>query len=1401
MSGRGTAGSASGGTAGISSSTNGSVSMSARGSSDSTCNGTASSGKKAKGAVATAATPPEASGSGIGCYKDSPPSPIPTSEDGRSMTSSNAATAGSGPSTSPSPSPATGRISATPAESAMALRSQADTPTPAVNQPQAFATSLLNLEVKVLTQALGAENQWAEQGDGRVAFCDLTIRVVAPRTGRDEEQKEKKSVDLAVPAASDAAAVQRNGDAGAATRKGTTLTEASALSNTVSEFDEDDSTREVVILEDTISSDTPFVGENCCIVWNSFEKQLSLCLMYASEEGYSASWSALVALQDKSYPPFRFDLLERCRPASERTVLAPGDSSSSLTPSTAATDRMEEVVLPYSYFIHTKYDPPLGFIEQHALSLSIIEHRHLTNPALYAEKETVLTMLSMANADLLDYLMSEETFPMLISGLQSTATPWSWSVPEPLRSLHVPEEVTTFIRKDRWIGFFQETVLPSCGNADTVADLLAKYAAMSRRIRNDIVCTLLTCDNMFSEACEALRAAPPVLPATASGGPSARHRVPSIEASSSVTSFYSDGRSSMSAVGSGAPSPMATPPATDPALAAQKAELQVLAYLRFFRELVTLSIAELGREMVGPIVGKIYQSGLLEPLSLVAERFAMPSGAAAAFVKHVADGNGGGLNGSRRSGGGGNAAPNSNNGAAVGTSSSTNYYSPAVEQELAAFLDVTVVRLNERQEEQLMNEHVRMPILADPAKYNGLVTFMLRQLVVGGTPGMAFSTGSGGACTGASATRSSFAIAPSSRRILRDSMSSSNPFVLFHVLGLHDDEGSAASERALDPESTDIRNRFHSFIITKYIAHATRGLMTPVPLPPSLGGVVNPARNIPIVQFNNASASHSGGSRPVNQDGSENGTGGTVLGVPNTGPGAVGSVPGGFSSSAPSPVLPLPQGITPALVRVLEYMVTLTSNANRELLLKTVFHHKSHIWHFIEGVCDTLCGGNGVGSRCQVGLDVLCGCVRFLKVVVMQLTVMPTEADENPLLPFPPSREPLSPQLITTICRQLTVERDTFGYFLKAYNRLGGLRRNSVFHSSFLAVLDLVGKCSARESEDSATNNLRDVRNFLFFKHLTRLPEVFASRYREALLSEVTLRLGQEATHSPNDSVSVLSSTAGSELTRSSSKLRFVDEVEAVSGGVDGTVVPSSVVSPAIMVNMANAEEKQRKRNTGLSIEQWNATANHVMGSSSQARCVTAWSLGDDHGGWGSHSSPPTNRASPPLTISITRPGSGGNGNGSSVCNSRAPADDLCKVSSLKQNGFPANGDGLLCQVSSSDAAGPTARKTETTLRPTAPKEEKPPGRPRNFASVLENPSRTAAATPGEQGSKSRSMPSATGRHTPPPSSPEEVLVIRAGHSSAPQSLERASGTASSSNENVVLPKIKKRLSAVGKRS
>lgn len=1342
-------------------------------------------------------------------------------------------------------------------------------PAPSVGLPvpTTIATSLLNLEVKVLTQALGAENQWVEQGDGRVSFCDFTIRVTAPKPSKEGSLKERKASGTAAGSstgvtdseslASSAASQDgvKNGSPAAAAAVAGDKSQ-SVLSNTVSDLD-DDEDDEVVILEDTISNDTPFVGENCCIVWNSFEKQLSLCLMYASEEGYSASWSALVALQDKSYPPFRYDLLERCRPAGDNSTLAAGDSESSATPMGDSTNKAgEEVVLPYAYFIHERHDPPLGFIEQHALSCSIMEHHHASNPALYADKETVIAMLSIANADLLDHLVSDQIFPLLLTGLQCNGESAEWVVPAPLRALCVPPEITSWIAKDRRITFLQESVLPMCCKDEMKTELMTKYSTLSRRIRNDIVCGLLTCDDLFDQASEALRVLPPVMSGTPSGPGTAA--TGSMTTRSRIGSIDSSANTSITSLSSGA-SPVTAPLANDTLVQAQKAEQQVLAHLHFFLELVTLSIAELGREMVGPIVSKVYQCGLLYSLSLVAERFAMPANVAAIFVKRLTDGspnnnnNNGGLGANRRTGnatvgsaGGANGSGAS--GTSVTTPNGANFYSPAVEQELAALLDATLVRINERQEEQLMNGYVRTPILSDPLKYNGLVTFMVRQLIV---------NGAGASSSGAARSNVSGGLLPIPKRIMRDNMSSSNPFVLFHVLGLHDDEGSAASERVLDPENTLVRNQFHSFIITKYLAHATRGTMQPVPLPPSLGGVA--ARNAPIVRFDNAAAAQNGTTRAPHHDGAEGSTSTTVLGVPNTGVGVGaganganggsgahgcggnGGTAGGNSnangSPSPSPVLPLPQGVTPALIRVLEYLVALTNRANRELVLKTVFHPKSHILHFIEGACDTLCNTDGMGGRCQVGLDVLCGCVRFLKVVITQMALPTSEQDENPLPSYATSPEPLSAAQMTTICRQLTVERDTFGYLLRAYNKLGGVRRNTVFHSSLLSVLDIIGKCPAKEPEDKSTNNLRDVRDYLFYKHLVRLPEVFARRFREELLDEVSQRLGREASHSPNDSVSVLSSTTGSDLLRSSSKLRFVDEVEAVAGGVDGTVVPGSVMDPAIMASMVSAEERQRKRNARSTLDQWTATVTHVMSSPSQVRAVAPLALSEENGGRSSAPVAPTSppppsvgaRVSPPMTINITRPSSTSTGSprslrveagvsnrGTGGASPLPLSGDEVSAAALSHlaNGAPSaatsaeDGAALSSDPPIVHAGSPVNVNGGSTpmLKPTAPKNEKPLGRPRNFASVLE-----ASAKNAENGcSKSRSVPNMTTDMLSPPSSPEEQRLSKSGTMAPPIPLARSNSTGegaepnpgppSSPIDNVILPRIKKRVSASGRR-
>ncbi|EPY24264.1 hypothetical protein STCU_07267 [Strigomonas culicis] len=831
---------------------------------------------------------------------------------------------------------------------------------------------------------------------------------------------------------------------------------------------------ETIILEDTINSDTPFVGENCCIVWNSFEQQLSLCLMYASEEGYSASWSALVALQDKAYPPIRFDLLQRCH-------LLPTTPGTGNAEKQAAKEANRAALLPYSYIIHDKYAPPLGFIEQHALSLSLMENQHLTNPVLYEDKDTVIALISLANADVLEQLLTPEVFPLLLSGgissgdsdatktiVSGGAKTTAWEIPDGLINLTVPEELTKLIQKDLRLNYLREEVLKP---SQTRTEVLMKLTTISHRIRNELTCALLSSDVTLQQARDALLVMPVVQDTAAR----------SMRPDTSFTSFASDngpmGRCTTPVL------PETGGASTEPA----RIEQQITQHLHFFRSLVALSLSELGRDLVGPVIVKVFQCGLLEALSLVAERFGMPSGSAASFLNYLSN----------------------EKGEKQARSTTPNAYSPTVAHELTLLLDITLVRLNERQEEQLMNDIVRSPILAEPVKYNGLVTFVLRQLVVGGMSSL--------------------------KHVLRDYNGIRNPFLLYHILGLHDDEGSAAAERALDPESATVRHRFHHFIITKYLMHASRGLVAPVPQPPN-----STTKSAPIVQFSNM---------PVN---------GTSL------------------------LQQLPQGISPHFVRMLEYLTLLTNAENRELLLKMIFNNKSHVLQFIESTF-TL----ALKSR-AIGLDILAGNVRFLKMIIAQLSLRAIGVEDSPLGVFASPVEPLSKPLVTLICRQLTVERDTFESVLKAYAHLGGCRQYSVFHCSVNALLDMISKAPL-DTDEPGQNNIRDVRDYVFLKHQDLMPQRFRARFKQSLMEELCLRLGKDINSCVNESVSVLSSTA-SEVLRSSTKLRFVDEVEAAVGGVDGSV-PAIVsgLNPNVVSSVAH-EEMNRKRShqhAQATVEQW----------------------------------------------------------------------------------------------------------------------------------------------------------------------------------------------------------------------
>lgn len=851
------------------------------------------------------------------------------------------------------------------------------------------SADLLNLEVKFLTQQFDTSNQWTIRAEGRVSFIDLIIRVHA--FVKEEEKCDEN--------------------------------EKTSLGE--------------VVLEDTINPDTPFVGEKCCIVWNSVDQQLSLCLMFASEEGYAASWSALMAMQKKVYPALGFDLLQKCSP----TLSSP---------------------LPYSSIIHNDYESSLGFIECHAISLSILENQHYKNPLFFSNKETVHTVLELANLDLLECLVSSEVYPQVCTSLGCEERPTPWSGPVSLWKLEVPVVIISYIAKDINLRHFQEEILIM----EQKSDMIIKANLLGERIRNELACTLLASPRTLSQAKEALM----ILP-TSSSDESSTPRAMSHVSQASLNYFQ---REVVEKMGNSRP------------------ERQVLGYLHFFRFLVQLCISELGTYCMSTIFLKIFSSGLLEALSFVAERYALPKGLPGSFLAV--------LQGDRST----QDIP-MNRKKNIPSSTASVCFNAAIEHELMCFLDVTITRINERKEEQLMNDIFRSPILADPVKYNGLVTFLFRQLLTEGEKG-------------------------ENEIFISDEMGGKNPFLLFHLLGLHYDDGLVSDERSTSSTSepsSKVREMFQAFIITKYFPLACRGVLA-VPSSPS-------PCDTPLVQFN--------------------------------------------SSTSSKHHLYLPRGISAPFIRVLEFLCLLVNDENRALLLKAVFSRKSLVLPFIDG-----CFSNAVQSSRTFHQEVICGNVRFLKAVLMQL--MP--ADSNPA--FERSVKAITDQslprnIIISICRALTVERDTLGAVMHAYHHFGGYRRNSVFHSSVLSLLDLLVKKQVTDKISSDGYDLRDIRDFIFFKHLKYLPQFFVEQFRQALLAETTVRLGDETGYS--GSISVLSSIAGSELMRSSSKLRFVDEVEAASGGVDGTVEPSSLsgLSPTVVANMIDsAEEKlKKKRHAALS--------------------------------------------------------------------------------------------------------------------------------------------------------------------------------------------------------------------------
>jgi hypothetical protein len=260
-------------------------------------------------------------------------------------------------------------------------------------------------------------------------------------------------------------------------------------------------------------------------------------------------------------------------------------------------------------------------------------------------------------------------------------------------------------------------------------------------------------------------------------------------------------------------------------------------------------------------------------------------------------------------------------------------YSKVIDQDIAALLDATIVRLNEKQDEQSLHEIFRIPILERPDAYQALLAYLVKHICLPqysswqqGAVGNAASSGS----SHSSAASSPVAVQPASSHgesalvaarlsspIPMESGVGLNRFILFHLLGLHDDEGSSSTERVLDPINASKRDQFHGLIISSYLVPACRGTRSST----KTSALVSATCSAETI------------------------------------------------SAAISLV-----GISPAFVRLLDYMLTLSSPANKLALLDGILHPRAQVLRYAE-----LCAQLSLASPKYIRTDVLCGNVRLLK--------------------------------------------------------------------------------------------------------------------------------------------------------------------------------------------------------------------------------------------------------------------------------------------------------------------------------------------------------------------------------------------------------------------------------------
>lgn len=890
-----------------------------------------------------------------------------------------------------------------------------------------MATSIFELKVKALAQPLGSENAWNELGDGRVSFVGYTIRVVASMSASmTREEMRDEGVEERQPPQDEKTDAESQQESACPVAK----------SRPPSGDDERAVAQMMVVLEDCITDETPFVGENCCIVWNSIDQELSLCMMFASEYEYQAAWSALAAVQHKPYPPLGRDLfIAEKGEDGEASLKSDSNTNEDLSDPT----NVEPKAIPYREILSSSIVPNLSFIERHAVALSLLEFGHLSRTELYEDSDVCVALLKLGHADLLEHLVAPSVYSMFVAGLDpSTPPPPEWNVPTSLKAtLVVSSELELCLRTALCLHHLKHEVLP----LGIEEDVLAIIDGVNHRLQNEAACSLLADDTLIRCAVDELNVVPVEdLPTRMS-----RSTTPTEAAQASpLTQLDSQKAKEM-------------PP--------KLAEEHVADHLRFFSSLISLSITAFAKELVAPVMGKIFSHDLLEALSNVADRFTVGTMAPVSLC------------GLSRQASPENQAPLSRPGSSninrpappakeanrtsscgrpprhLGARMAGRVYSPRVEAELSRLLDSTLVRLNEKQEEVAVNDFFRIPILDNPEKFAGIVSFLLRQML--------------------SVPQES----ELGRSIASERGIGNNSLLLFHLLGMHDDEGSSSSDRLLDPENDVRRNDFHAYVIKSLIGPSCKGLDI-------------------------ASASATPSTSP--------------MAVPPSSPAVCAAPP--HTPTAPVPTPPKPSTMAPPLVRLMEYLLRLASYENRELLLLRIFDPTSVVLGYIEQSFKSATEK----TRSAPALDVLCGHLRFLKAILscicgpiaaetapknaqhdgVNLDVaigdISTHNNETHLIP-PSMHRGMDRKILALAAKVLTIDRQTFGIMVELYSKTGGTRKQGLVHCTIRSLLQMLATTEGQNAENLST--------LLMIKYRAQLPKLFIDSVEKRILEGVLTKL------------------------------------------------------------------------------------------------------------------------------------------------------------------------------------------------------------------------------------------------------------------------------------------------------